>query len=448
MKIKSITDSIKSVITNNATNDVIIDDRSLMAELLAKESDDCKEAYTKGTRFQFESADGTPLKGKKWLAAFLRQFWRYDSARTCPLTSAMIRLLWRIFELFVTLFYLLCTACSKALGGKTKDLRRSPRFNFILFFTVIVFYIWVIVAMVSFLLKDVLLFNPDRSVNDNGAIVMKQPCGQEHYIYLLSAATYWNNTGIELLEGDHFSISTSGAFYGDIVDLDSAARTNQALKYKLNNSAYTQPVDSASRTMSRLCMYHAEDGRFGSILYQIHGDRAQHSYSQGDTIASDETATIKQLNSNMAGKEGQAHEVEQGGCLYLSVNDIYLDERTTEMLSNKDADDSYKQLIKGLRISSGKKPNSVKMALTDLSQKCPEVWFKDNIGEILVNITVYRQQTKLASAQFRKMENIYQSLTNENGIPQWSGILWKLLILIGMVASFLFLDHRIGHREQ
>lgn len=107
------------------------------------------------------------------------------------------------------------------------------------------------------------------------------------------------------------------------------------------------------------------------------------------------------------------------GTLYLAVNDIYLDDKTAE---------KYKDCKKDL-------PN---INLPDSTKNLEDIWFDDNIGEILLNISVYRNDVSDSKLPF--VPDIFPRMYRETEAALNNSIDYKMpiIIVILLILDFLF----------
>lgn len=408
MEINSIIDTIKRSIVTGTPADVKITEKSFLAELLGKDNDE-SNAVHKPQNILF--------------------FPHFNSDKRFPITHYIFQCLWFIVTLFISLLYFLSSKTLQMLTGRKRDLRASARFNAVLFIACITSYIVILAFSVTFLLKSVLFFDPDNRINSQGAIMMKQPLGIEQYMYLFNTAILWDNTGIELLENDRVEVSVSGSFYGKISDLSEKATSNDTLRYKWNKST----ANSKKTAVDSLCIY--KDACFGSLLFQICPEKNSLSYSSRDS----ETLTEKNEDGHKTKKNEMiqfesknsqkfSFTAHMDGILFLAVNDIYLDGSTIKAISK---DDSAKKL---LRLDTIGKLDSLKK----VAKGNEDMWFKDNIGEILLNVSVYRDAAADCSSMLvpNAFSKIYRELENAPGNSPVRPLVTLLIALLFIVTDF------------
>lgn len=405
MDLNSLIDTIKRSIITGTSADVEINDKSLLSGLMGEDA----------------GGGGHPF-WRRVLAG-----WRFDRRDRFPVSMLLCRTLWVLFGFVVSLFYFLASLFMMLLTGKWKERSTSPRLNAVLFVSTIIVYIVMIAGMVSFFFTNVLFFSPDNHVNGAGALVVKQPCGKEHYVFLFNTADCWVNTGIDLVEGDRFAVSASGEFYGRVQDLVDKAESNEVLPFD-----YNRPLPDSVRyvSASRFCMYRVKEGadsaRFGSILCQIQPD-VRPCICDYDSVG-DKRGRIIQLRVDSLDVGLNEFVADTSGLLHVSVNDIYLSSSNVKAINAVDDP--------ALKASLGITDSIV------YKEDMEDRWFADNIGEILMNVVVTRNA---ASASLLEPEGMMQSFYNYVdecvASPSKRAGLYKLL---GIVAVVLLADFGLG----
>ncbi|MBR1415676.1 MAG: hypothetical protein IJ570_07435 [Prevotella sp.] len=413
------------------------------------------------------------LDGKNTTASEKDKFtcdvnWRDFRNHRFPVTWLMMTFITFILKCIVFACYWLASQVWVLFVGKKnkKDLSLSPRFNFVLFVAAITLFVSMIIVMLVFFISDILLFNPNTGSNDRGAIAMEQPCGEEHYLYLFNTATCWANTGIKVLKGDEVTVTASGSFYSKIGDMEKSAKNNDTLRYSRTYVSQNYHKDPISDSTINLCMYHEAEGkgenrgkaRFGSLLVQVKDDYKEpaHSSSSGKIIQLD---TIK---------DGKAPKftVDSAGVLNFAVNDIYLSEEVLKSLIA-----NYNDMNSVLQDSFGGKPDNMYSRIeskdlanhvesTDLgklleigdsckldrffclAKKCPTIWFDDNVGEILLNITIVRNSPPSSIFTPMVFSKGYRSLSHFMASADfWNMSFYGLITIL----LWLILDYNVGH---
>lgn len=387
MKIKSLIDTILQSIATGTASDVDINDRTFFSELMdGRPGSPHNHAY-----------DMRPLK----------PVWRKD--KRFPVMSWLWSLLLCVITSVITAFYWLSSAVYRLFTGRRRDLQHSRRFNAALLFSAILVSLVLLVYAVVFFIKDVLLFDESMYSNKNGALVMEQPCSVEQYTFLFNSATQWYDSGIELVKGEVFEISYSGSFYGAIADMNSAAIENRKLKYARTLSTFNYPSDrgldnhdsteeAASDTSSdssvkadkqELPENILPEMPFGTLLYQIRTDTEEDMYRD----------TVKRGNGRIIWAVFKRNRIykaraKRSGTLRFAVNDNYIDP-------------------------------------TEGRELTQAMVFDDNVGELLVNVRVYRNTgVNLYKRAFRRMDSDNSMLL--------------VLIVLGGACVLLVCDWSLG----
>lgn len=256
--------------------------------------------------------------------------------------------------------------------AKGESIFRSVRLNAFIFFSLCVIMLAVIASMIPFFLRNVMFFPHDYDMNSQGAMRMMQPCGKEQYVYLFNTAKCWDDTGIYIVEGDRVDISYSGNFFSNIQWKEESARLNKVHRYD------AQPM--REKFLQKYCMLKNQD--FGIVMYQICKETDKRAGVDRPII---KTAPFCVFPSYR--KKGETYEAvqhiqftaPQSGKLYVTVNDIYLNDATKDSILHSKLTQKYLNLND---IDSFKKE----------AEKYPEMWYYDNIGEMLLNVTVTRHR--------------------------------------------------------
>jgi len=373
--------------------------------------------------------------------------WKDFRGHTFPLTHYLLRLLHYIIECIIWLGYGLLRVLRLLFFGKKrdKDPSTSPRVNLVVFISMIVFYIVLTITILVFFLKSVLLYNPHGTINPQGAIVMPQDCGKEIYLYLFNSATCWANTGIKVLEGDEIELSASGSFFGKISLMDSCARNNSKPKYPRSiisyyNSNYEEQESKIDVSSHKLLMYNKDDARFGSLLMQIKEDNEDILYECDRK--DDKNKQMMQID--FSDKKTSPHiYIKKSGVLYFAVNDIYLSPKIINTIkANPNLQNSLEAKFFVFYDSEGKPDTIQTNNLTEsyISQIDPTMWFEDNVGEILLNITVFRDILPANSPKPTFMVKTYRWIENKFLFSSHPFFLWFFLVIF----LWLTIDRMIG----
>lgn len=404
MKIKSLIDTILQSIATGTASDVEINDRTFFSELMdGRPGSPHKHAY-----------DMRPLK----------PVWRKD--RRFPVMSWLWSLLLCVITSVITAFYWLSSAVYRLFTGRRRDLQHSRRFNAALLFSAILVSLVLLVYAVVFFIKDVLLFDESMYSNKNGALVVEQPCSVEQYTFLFNSATQWYDSGIELVKGEVFEISYSGSFYGAIADMNSAAIENRKLKYARTLSTFNYHSDKVIESDKG-------DGPenilpempFGTLLYQIRTDTEENKYRNPDQVKDKSGDSLGRIIWPVY-KRNRIYKAraKRSGTLRFAVNDNYIEPtEATEPPEATEPTDTSK---------SAEVPNPTDTTKSTEGRELTQAMvFDDNVGELLVNVRVYRNTgVNLYKRAFRRLDSDNSMLL--------------VLIVLGGACVLLVCDWSLG----
>ena len=347
----------------------------------------------------------------------------------------------------------------------------SARVNFVMFFCSIVLAIVLLVSTFFFFFNSVLLLDSNQLINDYGTIHMEQPCGIESCVYLYNTAQPWTNTGINIVKGDEVQISASGAFYGRVFDLVNNAKKNETLPFSFINPSVIDTSQSLYDTnVVSLCMYNKKDAVFGSLLYQIRKHNESILYDSRDD--NDDYPHI--IQDNHERNESFSFTARHSGELYVSINDIYLSDKVLVLLRDmpkknieqhleiekiNDATKIKSDMLfnRGLNWVKERKPKDkldtivenklAKLyALVHSDSLFHKYWFDDNLGEILLNITVNRNVINNSNVGGSFMSHAYRRI-DKFFDKKWDEILFHVSIFLLIIAFLLYCDHKFMHEK-
>ena len=354
----SLISTIKQAILTETPSDVSIHERSLLSLLL--------EYDKRGEPITWKDFTIHSYKGKSLVIA-----------------RHMIHCIQCLVLLVICGIYALYNVIYRLVTGKWRGMRPSSGINMVIFSAALIFSIVAFCFVLSFLIKDVVLAPNNAHINEQGVVTIDQPYLESQSFFLLNAATFWTSTGIPVSKGDVVYITASGSVYGDIGEMCAKANDNDTLLYSRNyfnpNAKYKRNIHDA-----QYCIYgrgkNDTDAYFGSLLYQICKD------SQGPILHNGEIDAVKQIDFSQQKRLFQDSTfhftAEESGILYLSFNDIYLDDPTLAQINT----DKESKIPKDLEEHP--------IADIEKNPKLSEIWFHDNIGEVLVNIRVEKNICK------------------------------------------------------
>ena len=458
MNIKSLLEAITSntATTAKTTTNYEVDDRSFLTELLSG---------THQTRI--ENRSDCEILG-------ITPFFDFRKTEKFPVTIFIFRTLWKLMMLLPLYCYKIVSLLAWAFSNRQEKFQskiNSARVNFVIFFCSIVLAIVLLVSTFFFFFNSVLLLDSNQLINDYGTIHMEQPCGIESCVYLYNTAQPWTNTGINIVKGDEVRISASGAFYGRVFDLVNSANKNDTLPFSFINPSVIDTSQSLYDTnVVSLCMYNKKDAVFGSLLYQIKKDNETIIYDSRDD--NDDNPHIIQDNHERS--ESFSFTARHSGELYVSINDIYLSDKVLVLLRDMPKKNIEQHLeiekindttkIKsdslfniGLNWVKERKPKNkldtiveyklAKLyALVHSDSLFHKYWFDDNLGEILLNITVNRNVISSSNVGGSFMSHAYRRI-DKFFDKKWEEILFHVSIFLLIIAFLLYCDHKFMHEK-
>ena len=458
MNIKSLLEAITSntATTAKTTTNYEVDDRSFLTELLSG---------THQTRI--ENRSDCEILG-------ITPFFDFRKTEKFPVTIFIFRTLWKLMMLLPLCYYKIVSLLAWAFSNRQEKFQskiNSARVNFVIFFCSIVLAIVLLVSTFFFFFNSVLLLDSNQLINDYGTIHMEQPCGIESCVYLYNTAQPWTNTGINIVKGDEVRISASGAFYGRVFDLVNSANKNDTLPFSFINPSVIDTSQSLYDTnVVSLCMYNKKDAVFGSLLYQIKKDNETIIYDSRDD--NDDNPHIIQDNHERS--ESFSFTARHSGELYVSINDIYLSDKVLVLLRDMPKKNIEQHLeiekindttkIKsdslfniGLNWVKERKPKNkldtiveyklAKLyALVHSDSLFHKYWFDDNLGEILLNITVNRNVISSSNVGGSFMSHAYRRI-DKFFDKKWEEILFHVSIFLLIIAFLLYCDHKFMHEK-
>lgn len=453
MNIKSLLEAITSNTATNAktTTNYEVDDRSFLTELLSG---------THQTRI--ENRSDCEILG-------ITPFFDFRKTDKFPVTIFIFRTLWKLMMLLPLCYYKIVLLLAWAFSNRQEKLQskiNSARVNFVMFFCSIVLAIVLLVSTFFFFFNSVLLLDSNQLINNYGTIHMEQPCGIESCVYLYNTAQPWTNTGINIVKGDEVRISASGAFYGRVFDLVNSAEKNDTLPFSLINPSVKDNSQSLRiPNLVELCMYNKKDAVFGSLLYQIKKDNETIIYDSRDD--NDDNPHI--IQDNHERDESFSFTARHSGELYVSINDIYLSDKVLVLLRDM-PNDTISQHLEIEKVDITKVNNnpifnegltwvgnnaldeSVKKKLAKLyalvhsDSLFRKYWFEDNLGEILLNITVNRNVIPNNNVGGSIMSHAYRRI-DQFFDKSWTEIFLHVFIFLLIIAFLLYFDHKFMHEK-
>lgn len=382
----SLISTIRQAIFTETPSDVSIHQRSLVSMFIENSGE--SDAFSSDD-FKIKSYRGKSMVLSRHLLHFLKVL--------------VLGVIWSVYTVY--------NLIHRILTGKWRGMKSSSGINIVILTFVTIFGIVSLIYILMFLIRDVVLAPNNAYINPKGVISVTQPCYETQSFFLLNAATYWTPTDIHVTEGDQVYISASGSMYSDIGDVIDAASENQKLIYKRSGFGTVIP-DSLDTADVQYCIYGRykkdrtnnvyTDARFGSLLYQI----AQPHGGPIDYNTDDKPNEVHQVNFYNKCRKSKIYnfKAEKSGTLYLTFNDILLDEATIDALIRDQPQGIWADIDTSIISKMGKKVSvqNIKDAIVKYIGD-PQIWFQDNIGEILVNIRIEKNIWKSDMKWYKKI---------------------------------------------
>ena len=298
--------------------------------------------------------------------------------------------------------------------------------RFVILLTTVIVVVTLVLSFTFILIKDVLLFKSNLSVNEHGVFIPNKSCGREYCLYLFNTSDLWANTGIYLDKGDRFKMSVSGAFHSSAGHLYNDAEKNNP-KPDVNwiggrrRCDYSDPQKKDDNTIKTIQQkekmpYCTDPSAYiGAILYRITPEFQPWKPGDKDSVW-----------EPIIGEK--YHKVESSGVLTMASNDIYFQD-TIQLKKYIDnfpfRFDSIKLNYSNILKSDGGKENYKRM------------FYDDNLGQILVCIEI---QHPLPGSYFNPL-SAFRDLETQTELKS-ENINKKWLFFLSFIPSFIgFMFH-------
>lgn len=344
----------------------------------------------------------------------------------------------------------------KASDSSKRMLKRI--LNLLLLLCCAITCVVILIKAFAFYVHDVLLFENEVFMNQQGAFVPTQSCDREYAFFMFTSSDWWANTGVQVQKGDRVKILASGAFNSSVSDIVNRAKSNDTLKYSWVSA---MPTKTARKDRNvKQCIYRGQDAYFGSVLYQI-----QNSLNKEIS-----EADIKQLKIDNAEKE-HFEEIDRNGTLFFAVNDIYLSPsilrenaeknryfangikrlyNSDSLIIQKDRVAIHEGLFRKYRdsIPLFMPPSNGFIEIAGLTfdqyfNDNPKVWYNDNIGDILICMEIEHVTDKSFAKWYRECESEFNILEDEKNVGFHEALHMTLNVLIWLVKAIYIFKHYI-----
>lgn len=325
----------------------------------------------------------------------------------------LMGILWLVYACFDAIRYFVSGKKGDA-GRSREDRPASIWVNFLILITILIFSIVGLVFILSFGIRSVVLPPSKMHVNSSGVVSIEQPHLEEQHFFLLNAATGWYRTDIRISKGDKVYITAAGGMYNDVGEMYDKANDNDTLLYPRYSFSYgemsTENVQYC--IFGRKASAEAQEARFGSLLYQV---GKQHIAPQ--SYNTDSRSSVKQILFDSASRTKPfVFTSDSSGVLFFAFNDILLDSVAICKIYKGGSCALRDDLLKLYKDTVRK--DTLKVLLDSI--KDSKIWFKDNIGEVLVNVRVEKSicnsplpcRKKIIVWLYRELDHFFCSLHN------------------------------------
>lgn len=421
----SLISAIYDAIFTETPSDVSVTERSFVSVML--DANNQKETFSKED-FRLHLSKGKSLI----LTRFLVQL----------VVKCVLGVIWLIYGLY--------NLIHRIITGRWRGMKSSSGINLVIGSMVLVTTIIALLYILTFLTKEVVLSPNNARINDKGVITVDQPCLETHSFFLLNAANFWTPTDIQINNGDRVYITASGSMYSDISDMHKAAIENKTLKYARSILGAYKTVENDTIGV-QYCIYGrynndnfydfwffklrkclSKHPRFGSLLYQIGSPHKGYVPYNTDN----NPRAIQQINLDRSNNEF-VFKAKKSGILYLTFNDVLLDITTLGRIHN----DSINQERVGLKMCEELKRVKI---FHDKDIKDEQIWFKDNLGEVLINVRIEKSIRRSDLPLYKKpVVRVYRHLNHLSTRGLFGSSAWiNILVVMAWFVLDIFISNR------
>ena len=137
------------------------------------------------------------------------------------------------------------------------EFRYLKGFRFLAIAGVGLMMLTIVITYSIIFVNDVILFENQIHINDQGAFNPHKSMNCEYGLYLFNTADVWANSGIQVSKGDRIKVNVSGGFQSSVENIIRFADDNKELKYRwvYYNNEGGKEVDSADRSALPYCLF-------------------------------------------------------------------------------------------------------------------------------------------------------------------------------------------------
>ena len=245
-------------------------------------------------------------------------------------------------------------------------------------------------------IKDIILFDNQLIINNQGAFNPKKSMNCEYALYLFNTAELWANSGIQVNADDKIRINFSGAYNSWVEGTIWAADNNRELEYPWVSFSDLDSITTDSTLGGKFCVSRGcPNFGFGSAMYAIvsesgslQSDPLQLSLKHNKLLDSLRACDVEHKNDSLWESDivlwkqidnRDFHKAGKTGNLYFAVNDMYF--------QNSEEIESY------YSNHNTKKPDGSLYKQTEIEslKGKPKHCYDDNLGQLLVSIEIQRR---------------------------------------------------------
>lgn len=291
-------------------------------------------------------------------------------------------------------------------------------------------------------INDVILFDNQLIINNQGAFNPKKSMNCEYALYLFNTAELWANSGIQVNAEDKIRINFSGAYNSWVEGTIWAANNNKELEYSWVSSSDIIKTDTTLG--GNYCISRGSpDFGFGSAMYAIvsesgslQSDPLQLSLKHNKLLDSLRACDVEHKTDSLwvsdivlwkqTDNRG-FHRAGKTGNLYFAVNDMYFQ-------NDKEIEDYYSD-------PNTEKPDGTLYTQKDINSLKGKLrhCYDDNLGQLLVSIEIQRH----VPHQFLRPSMVYRYFdykinyvldSNDCRFIKFAQCVWYFFVFFGWIA--------------
>ena len=253
-------------------------------------------------------------------------------------------------------------AAAKLIGSNriyrrlNNSLFHKRSFRFIMIVATLFFVLVFTVHFSVVFIKDVILFNTELNVNEQGALNPRKALNCEHAVYLFNPSEVWANTGVRLNKGDKYRINISGGAHTSMYDAIRVAKENIKPDEdygwdRCDTIPFERKEPGIMFCLSKGSSHLGSDGKihkysFGTIIHTVQSEGSNVVYNPLSVPVQDMRSWDPGNRRKRHDGDRDFHEAISSGYLYLAVNDIVFgDIRDGDILRLKYENGAYLRIL-------------------------------------------------------------------------------------------------------